>query len=95
MAGSVAAMPVWARFMKRVHNLLNLPEEDFELPDTVVQVEVCGDTHKVASIYCPTRLEEVFIPGAAPKHPCPDHMAVRMDQDDRKEREETKRTYQF
>ena len=95
MAGSVVAMPIWARFMKRVHNLLNLPEEDFELPDTVVQVEVCGDTHKVASIYCPTRFEEVFIPGAAPKHPCPDHLAVRMDQDDRQERKETKRTYQF
>ena len=96
MAGAVVAMPIWAKFMRRVHNLLNLPEEDFELPAAVEQVEVCGDTYEVASIYCPTRLKEVFIPGSAPKQTCPDHAAVeRMEQRDERAKKDPKRAYQF
>ena len=96
MAGAVVAMPIWAKFMRRVHNLLNLPEEDFELPAAVEQVEVCGDTYEVASIYCPTRLKEVFIPGSAPKQTCPDHTAVeRMDQRGDRTKKDPKRSYQF
>lgn len=94
-SGAVVALPVWARFMKRVHETLNLPEEDFELPPTVAQVEVCGDTYNVTSIYCPRRLKEVFVPGAEPKEPCPKHTAVAQYPKEKKDKKGRKREYQF
>ena len=91
-SGAVVALPVWAQFMKRVHETLDLPEEDFELPTTLAEVEVCEDTYKVASIYCPKRLTEVFVPGADPKKPCPRHTVVTQYPSEKKQR---KREYQF
>ncbi len=76
MSGAVVALPVWAKFMKRVHKALDLPEEEFGLPPTVALVEVCGDTYQVASKNCPTRLKEVFVPGAEPKTVCPMHSGL-------------------
>lgn len=97
MSGAVVALPVWAKFMNKVHRALNLPEEDFALPPGVAQLEVCGETYEVASIYCPTRFEEVFVPGAEPKSPCPDHTAAVVRQPDlqKQDRENAKRAYQF
>ncbi len=97
MSGAAVALPVWAKFMKKVHETLDLPEEKFELPPGVAQMEVCGDTFEVASMYCPSRLEEVFVPGAEPTSPCPDHTAavVRHPGLKKQDRENAKRAYQF
>ena len=43
-AGSVAALPAWALFMKEAHKTLNLPKEDFSIPEGVIEVEIDSDT---------------------------------------------------
>ena len=97
MSGAVVALPVWAKFMKKAHEKLGLPREEFEMPPGVAQLEVCGDTFEVASMYCPNRLEEVFVPGSEPTSPCPDHTAavVRTPGLKKQDRENAKRAYQF
>lgn len=97
MSGAAVALPVWAKFMKKAHEKLGLPREEFELPPGVAQLEVCGDTFEVASMYCPNRLEEVFVPGSEPTSPCPDHTAavVRTPGLKKQDRENAKRAYQF
>ena len=97
MSGAAVALPVWAKFMKNAHEKLGLPREEFELPPGVAQLEVCGDTFEVASMYCPNRLEEVFVPGSEPTSPCPDHTAavVRTPGLKKQDRENAKRAYQF
>ena len=91
------ALPVWANFMKRAHRTLDLPVEDFYLPDSVVQVEVCVDTYDVATSYCPRRYQEVFIPGVEPKTTCRQHTGnlqlAPVQQDGKKDK--PKREYQF
>ena len=43
-AGSVAALPAWAIFMKEAHKTLNLPKEDFSVPDGIIEIEIDADT---------------------------------------------------
>ena len=92
MSGAAVALPIWAEFMKRAHGILKLPVEDFALPPSVPNVEICGDTYQVASIYCPKRYTEVFKPGTEPQRPCPTHNANTPNTPDRSK---TKREYQF
>lgn len=73
MSGAVIALPVWTNFMKRAHEALELPVEDFELPTSVPRVEICGETYDVATIYCPNPFSEVFVPGTEPVKTCPTH----------------------
>jgi len=95
-SGATMARPVWTRFMKQAHEVLGLDVEDFEIPSGVAQVEVCGDTYQVASIYCPKRLNELFVPGSAPKRPCPTHTAFATPvRNERESREEKRKSYQF
>ena len=93
MSGAAVALPVWANFMKKAHGALELEQLDFEIPQGVAQVEVCGETYQVASIYCPARLKELFVPGAEPTAPCPDHTAIYSGGS--KEKKRTKREFQF
>jgi penicillin-binding protein 1A len=73
MSGAVVAVPVWARFMKRVHAALELPVEEFEIPSTVPRLEICDQTYEIATIYCPGPFKEVFLPGTEPTKTCPKH----------------------
>jgi penicillin-binding protein 1A len=73
MSGAVIALPIWTNFMKRAHEALELPVEDFELPTSVPRVEICGETYDVATIYCPNPFSEVFVPGTEPVKTCPTH----------------------
>ena len=43
-AGSVAALPAWAIFMKEAHKILNLPKEDFSVPEGIIEIEIDADT---------------------------------------------------
>ena len=72
-SGAVVAMPVWAQFMKAAHDSLNLPVADFVIPATVVQLDICAETHKIATEYCPRVLHELFKPGTEPTQICPQH----------------------
>jgi penicillin-binding protein 1A len=97
MTGASVTMPLWAQFMKRAHLALNLPVEEFELPESVPRVEVCGDTYEVASIYCPKKYIEIFKPGTEPKRPCPEHTSGVQGLPSAKgpEKHQKKREYQF
>ncbi|MDA0710196.1 MAG: PBP1A family penicillin-binding protein [bacterium] len=97
MTGASVTMPLWAQFMKRAHAALNLPVEQFDMPATVPYAEVCGDTYEVASIYCPKKYTEVFVPGTEPKRPCPMHTsgAQSLPAPNESSRSQKKREFQF
>ena len=72
-AGAAVALPVWARFMKAAHDTLGLPVVDFRMPPTVVQLDLCAETMKIATPYCPKVVHEVFKPGTEPTETCDLH----------------------
>ncbi len=72
-SGAVAALPIWASLMKRAHEELNLPVADFQMPDGVVRLDVCAETKKLATEYCPEVLHEVFKKEFAPTEYCDKH----------------------
>jgi len=50
-AGAVAALPIWAPFMKTAHDTLQLPIVEFETPPGVVRMEICKETKKLPTEY--------------------------------------------
>lgn len=72
-AGAVVALPIWAPFMKTAHDTLNLPVEDFEMPVGVVRMEICKETKKIPSEYCPEIISELFETKFAPTEKCDVH----------------------
>jgi penicillin-binding protein 1A len=98
MSGAVVAVPVWARFMKRVHEALDLPVEVFELPATVPQLTICDQSYEVATIYCPNPYGEVFLPGTEPTKTCPLHASrstTAPTQQRRDSKEKKRKGFQF
>ena len=79
MAASVVALPPWAEFMKEAHEVLELQENDFQMSPDVVRIQICGDTYDVATDYCPTKIEEVFIPQSFPTELCQEHQVAGID----------------
>ena len=73
-SAAAVALPVWAQFMREVHQALHLPILDFPpLPAGVTTLEVCRESGEVASLYCPDRVEELFRSGTEPTVICPLH----------------------
>ncbi len=70
--GNLAALPVWAKFMKAAHDTLELPEEEFIRPDGVLELEICSDSKKLPTSGCPTE-KEIFISGTEPVDTCDLH----------------------
>ena len=77
-SGAVAALPLWTRFMQDVYETVDSYRdragEKFDYPEDLVDRQaVCGDSHKLATKYCPRRTDELFIiEGARPAF-CPIH----------------------
>jgi penicillin-binding protein 1A len=75
LTGATAGGPVWAEFMKRVHE--ELPVEEFPEPkDGIVEVEIC----RVSGLlphpegYCEgATMEEIFLAGTEPRTFCTIH----------------------
>lgn len=59
-SGMVAALPFWADFITRVYKYLNIPEESFQQPADVIQLQVCEESSQLAGNYCPKVLNEIF-----------------------------------
>lgn len=77
-AGSVAALPLWANFMKEVYNEItpyrNLVADSFDYPENLVKhLPICNDTHKLATRFCPNQGEDLFIIDEAQPASCPLH----------------------
>jgi len=70
--GNMAALPVWAQFMKAAHDTLELPVEEFVRPDGVLEVEICSESKKLPVAGCPIE-KEIFIEGTEPIENCELH----------------------
>jgi penicillin-binding protein 1A len=73
--GNVAALPIWARLMKEIHQTFNLPATNWKMPDDVVVMEVCQITKDRPTKYCP-REKEIFLEGTEPPDQCQAHTGV-------------------
>ncbi|MDZ7344817.1 MAG: penicillin-binding transpeptidase domain-containing protein, partial [candidate division KSB1 bacterium] len=71
--GAAVALPIWAPYMKAVHDSLGLPPEDFPPAEGVVRVEVCATSHKLANDECPSVYYDVFKAGSEPTSRCGIH----------------------
>ena len=81
-AGSVAAMPLWAQFMKEVYLTVEpyrgLDNHGFDYPEILVErLAVCNETYKMATRFCPDQGEDLFIVGEALPNSCPLHGGVQ------------------
>ncbi|MCF7927716.1 MAG: PBP1A family penicillin-binding protein [Spirochaetales bacterium] len=72
-SGAVAAGPVWAQYMKRIHQ--NLEPKEFEKPETGLQeVTVCAVSGDLPTEYCDEgTIEEIFLDGTEPDSFCSYH----------------------
>ena len=70
--GNLAALPVWAKFMKAAHDTLELQEEEFIRPDGVIEIEICSESKKLPVFGCPIE-KEIFIIGTEPIDTCDLH----------------------
>ncbi len=72
--GSVAAGPIWARFMKYTFNdkRINLPVKDFVKPEGVVSERICLESQSLGNPFCPNTVTEYFnkkyLPGVCTLH---------------------------
>ncbi|UCH64156.1 MAG: PBP1A family penicillin-binding protein [Fidelibacterota bacterium] len=73
--GNVAALPIWARIMKEIHQTFNLPATNWKMPDDVMVMEVCQVTKDRPTKYCP-REKEIFLEGTEPPDQCQVHTGV-------------------
>ncbi len=73
LAGSVAAGPIWADFIKGAS--AKLPEQDFSLaPGVITTVPICLDSGQIATEYCPRSIDMAFEEGSEPEDLCPLHL---------------------
>lgn len=73
MAGSVAALPFWADFMKTVYDSLEFDKGVFPEASGVVKLKICEETKKLATPYCPHPYEEIFNIKYKPTESCDVH----------------------
>lgn len=79
--GAKVALPIWAPFMKASHDTLLITTgdtarwgiKDFERPGGVIYCEICAETKKLATEFCPHIISEVFLRSSAPKSYCDKH----------------------
>lgn len=67
VSGVSGAGPIWNDFMRMA--LADTPEETFDHPDGLVQVEVCAVSGLLPTPLCPRRRLDWFIAGTAPTTP--------------------------
>lgn len=70
MTGAQAALPIWARFMKKVQN--QIPVRDFPRPRGIIEKQIDPYTGKLASYSCTYAVNELFIQGTEPLSQCSD-----------------------
>ncbi len=72
LTGATAAGPVWAEYMKTIHQ--GLSPKEFKRPDTgLVEVKICTESGLIPTQHCPESKEELFIAGTEPKQFCDIH----------------------
>ncbi len=70
MTGARAALPIWTQYM--MYSLDGTKVKDFEIPSgKVVFVDICKESHKLATNQCEDVVHEVFVAGTQPTDYCP------------------------
>ena len=90
MTGTVAALPIWTEIMLQAGTLYNFT--DFPVPEGVVHVEICKESHLLALEGCPEKTVEVFREGDEPKEFCYRH-AGRESRRELRDDTETRKTW--
>jgi len=84
--GAAVALPIWAPYMKAVHDSLGLEPEDFPVPSGIVRVEICTTTKRLSNDECPSVQYEVFKSGSEPNGYCGLHRGGRVRENRRRQR---------
>jgi len=74
-SGAVAALPIWAPFMKVAHDTLHLPVENFIQPPGVIRLDICNETKQRAGEFCPDIVNELFDERYQPTMTCQKHLS--------------------
>jgi len=74
-SGAVAALPIWANFMRDAHKVKNWGPKPFTRPDGIVEVQICSETKLLPSQYCPLETE-VFTKQTVPTEHCQIHKEI-------------------
>ena len=84
--GARVALPIWAPYMKAAHDTMGLPEEDFQMPESVTRVEICQSSKLLANPECPGNLvyKEIFMVGYEPQKNCDVHTSFGNPRDRRR-----------
>lgn len=67
--GSIAG-PIWARFIVEASRILEIPVNNFYVPDGIITAKICSETGELATDNCEETYIEVFIRGTEPKEFC-------------------------
>jgi penicillin-binding protein 1A len=94
-SGAKAALPIAATFMRAAHDTLQLPVEDFVRPAGVVELEICQDTKKLATEYCPETTNEIFDMRFQPHEFCDLHNKERGTAMDLQKQRQQKRRIRY
>ncbi len=62
VTGSEGAIPIWVPAMKGLHRTRKLTQ--FDIPDSIVTLTICQESHKIANQYCTELRQECFIAGS-------------------------------
>ncbi|MEE3234176.1 MAG: PBP1A family penicillin-binding protein [Candidatus Latescibacterota bacterium] len=77
-AGSSAALPMWALFMKEVYSAVPKyrarSKADFDYPENLVtELSICSESYKLATRFCPNHDKDLFIKNESLPTFCPLH----------------------
>jgi penicillin-binding protein 1B len=68
LSGARAALPIWGRYMEGA--LEGAEREKFPEPPGLEHAVICRDSGLLARPICPSRIDEVFLPGQKPTQVC-------------------------
>jgi membrane carboxypeptidase/penicillin-binding protein len=68
LSGSRAALPIWGRYMKAA--LRDSARVEFAEPPGLEHATVCKQSGLLARPICPSKINEVFLPGQKPTQVC-------------------------
>ncbi len=86
-SGITGASPIWAKIMTSI--LANSPTQIFNLPDTLIKLNVCTLTNTLPCSACPTIRSEVFLKGKEPTTSCTDQQIKKILEEKLKKELET------
>lgn len=76
--GAKAALPIWATFMREIHDEMNWVSKKFEVPPGIVKKAICKETKKLPTRFCPIEYE-YFRKNNVPVEYCKKHGKENQD----------------